>query len=68
MSWLQDLQTAGIPAVVYVPWEAADDMPNTVPHVPLASRRGKEANAYLRFIVDPYDSLPDVTAFVHGHK
>jgi hypothetical protein len=30
--------------------------------------KGKEASAYLKFIIDRYDSLPDHVAFIHGHE
>lgn len=29
---------------------------------------GKEATAYLKFILDNYDNLPEYTVFIHGHK
>lgn len=31
-------------------------------------RHGNEVGAYLTFLVDFYDCLPNVTAFVHGHE
>ena len=30
--------------------------------------RGNEASSYLQFIIQRYDSLPDYTIFVHGHR
>ncbi len=30
--------------------------------------RGNEASSYLQFIIERYDSLPDYTIFVHGHR
>lgn len=30
--------------------------------------RGREATAYLKFIVDNYDNLPKHVAFIHGHE
>ena len=29
---------------------------------------GRESSAYLQFIVDNYDKLPDYMAFIHGHE
>lgn len=34
----------------------------TIPNV------GYEASAYLKFIIERYDTLPDHTAFLHGHE
>lgn len=34
----------------------------TIPNV------GNEATSYLKFIIDRYDTLPDFTAFLHGHE
>lgn len=30
--------------------------------------RGDEASAYLKYIIERYDTLPDSVAFVHGHQ
>lgn len=38
------------------------------PHCEVGTNRGREASAYLRFIVDNYDWLPGHVAFVHGHR
>lgn len=32
------------------------------------TKAGNEVGAYLQFILDYYDCLPNVTAFVHGHE
>ena len=29
---------------------------------------GCEATAYLKYIIERYDTLPDYTAFLHGHE
>lgn len=29
---------------------------------------GREASAYLRFVIEYYDNLPDYIAFLHGHE
>lgn len=34
----------------------------------MPANRGREAMAYLTFIIDYYDALPEVTAFVHGNN
>lgn len=33
-----------------------------------SANKGREANAYLTFIVDNYDHLPDTMVFVHSHR
>ncbi|KAF7193686.1 hypothetical protein HII31_05032 [Pseudocercospora fuligena] len=35
-------------------------------HTP--ANKGHEAMAYLSYIIDFYDSLPDISIFMHGHK
>jgi hypothetical protein len=37
-------------------------------NVTTIENKGKEASAYLKFIIDRYESLPDHTAFIHGHE
>ena len=32
----------------------------------ISSNQGSEAGVYLRYIVDHYESFPDVAVFVHG--
>lgn len=32
-----------------------------------ARNKGREANAYLTYIIENYDSLPDTIAFIHSH-
>lgn len=32
-----------------------------------AMNKGNEANVYLSYIIDHYDSLPSIMAFIHGH-
>jgi hypothetical protein len=52
---------------------------NHIPHVlytkvtPFASHnlginKGNEATSYLKYIIDNYELLPDVIAFIHGHR
>ncbi|KAF2501889.1 hypothetical protein BU16DRAFT_600049 [Lophium mytilinum] len=42
------------------------DNPKATLRVPL--NKGKEAMTYLTYIIDHYDSLPSIIAFVHSHK
>lgn len=32
-----------------------------------ALNKGREANVYLTYIIDNYDKLPSIVAFIHGH-
>ncbi|MCL5028676.1 MAG: DUF3431 domain-containing protein [Bacteroidetes bacterium] len=34
----------------------------------MKSNKGFEASVYLKYIIDNYDSLPDYTIFLHGHR
>ena len=43
-----------------------DTNPNHTLSVP--ANKGNEAMRYLSFIIDNYDSLPDIMAFRHGHE
>ncbi|CAD6585711.1 MAG: hypothetical protein ASARMPREDX12_002099 [Alectoria sarmentosa] len=43
-----------------------DTSPNDTLHVP--ANVGNEAMRYLSFLIDRYDSLPDIIAFRHGHE
>ena len=43
-----------------------DTNPNDTLHVP--ANVGNEAMRYLSFLIDRYDSLPDIIAFRHGHE
>lgn len=56
--WLNQLQ---VPYTLYV---ADAPFHQNSPHVP----RGNEAASYLSYIVDNYDTLPEVIAFVHWHQ
>ncbi|GAB7353132.1 hypothetical protein MBLNU459_g3670t1 [Dothideomycetes sp. NU459] len=42
------------------------DDPSATRHT--AANKGKEANAYLTYLVDNYDSLPATVAFLHSHE
>ena len=36
--------------------------------LPVPRRFGREAMAYLTYIIENYDNLPSYAAFVHGHR
>lgn len=38
------------------------------PKCPIDKNKGREASAYLKYIVDNYDDLPEHIAFLHGHQ
>ena len=42
------------------------DNPNATVHTPI--NKGREANAYLTYIVNNYDRLPDTIVFLHSHR
>ena len=45
---------------------AVDDNTTMLPHTD--RNKGKEANPYLTYIIQNYDSLPSTVAFVHSHE
>ena len=59
-SWL-DEELPDVPKAIYV----VDDE-----HAPLhpPKNKGREAMVYLSYIVDFYDSLPDISIFIHAHR
>jgi len=46
--------------------EGADTSPFVPKHV--IPNKGQEASAYIKYIIERYDSLPDHVAFIHGHE
>lgn len=38
------------------------------PKCSLSENRGREASAFLKYIIEYYDSLPEYVAFIHGHE
>lgn len=60
LSWL-DLYLNQIDHIVYT--KANNLATNNIP-----INKGNEASCYLRYIIDHYERLPDVIAFVHGHR
>jgi len=67
--WKEDLTwlaTQSTFPVVLIDKEGADPGPIVPRHV--IPNQGKEASAYLKYIVENYDSLPDRVAFIHGHE
>jgi hypothetical protein len=52
--------------VVLIDKEGADPSPFVPQHV--IPNLGKESTAYLKYIIENYDNLPDAVAFIHGHE
>jgi hypothetical protein len=52
--------------VVLIDKEGADPSPFVPQHV--IPNVGKECTAYLKYIIENYDNLPDYVAFIHGHE
>jgi len=57
--WLNDVGS-DVESIIYQ--QEHPDEPN------FYTRHGNEVGAYLRFLIDYYNCLPNVTAFVHGHE
>jgi Protein of unknown function (DUF3431) len=51
-------------------WNASiyswDDLSGTT--IPLMNDKGREANAYLTYLIDHYDDLADIVVFLHAHR
>ena len=52
--------------VVLIDKVGSDPSPFVPQHV--ISNQGREASAYIKYIVENYDSLPEAVAFIHGHE
>eukprot|EP00742_Colponemidia_sp_Colp-10_P015970 GILJ01018269.1.p1 GENE.GILJ01018269.1~~GILJ01018269.1.p1 ORF type:complete len:298 (-),score=31.60 GILJ01018269.1:8-793(-) len=65
MDWLSDLN---IPFVVYDSQNIERDINKIKSWRHLEPNRGNEVHAYLRFIIDHYDRLPEAVVFIHGHS
>ncbi|KAK3070021.1 hypothetical protein LTR53_011168 [Teratosphaeriaceae sp. CCFEE 6253] len=63
VSWL-----AQIPASWTVKRYLMDDPDPAYPALAVPFNQGREAMAYLTYIIDHYDDLPDYMVFVHGHE
>jgi len=61
LSWVCELGKKKIPHIVYTR-DKLDNKYNASPN------KGKENAVFIKFIIDHYDKLPSMTAFVHGHK
>ncbi|KJR88897.1 uncharacterized protein SPSK_07734 [Sporothrix schenckii 1099-18] len=61
-AWLADVPAAWQPVFHYV-----TDAPLS-PQLAVPVHKGREAMAYLTYIVDHYDTLADVVVFHHGHR
>lgn len=62
VSWLTDLE----PHIPYLVYQA--EIPGNQEAPYHHSNTAREASAFLAFIAEHYDCLPNVTAFVHGHR
>jgi hypothetical protein len=62
LDWLDLFIGEQIPHIVYT---RSND---TLARHNIRINKGREAVAYLRYIVDYYSNLPSVIAFVHGHR
>ena len=60
ISWM-DVEIPSIPKAIYI----ADD-PSAPLHPP--KNKGHEVMIYLTYIIDHYDSLPDIILFMHAHR
>jgi hypothetical protein len=52
--------------VVLIDKEGADPSPFVPQHV--IPNLGNESTAYLKYIIENYDNLPEAVAFIHGHE
>ncbi|KAI9720355.1 MAG: hypothetical protein M1828_005739 [Chrysothrix sp. TS-e1954] len=59
-TWIPDL-LPDFDHYIYV-----NDDPNATLTIP--NQRGRESSAYLTFIIDHYDNLPDYMLFIHGER
>ena len=66
--WKEDLTwlTKSKFPVVLIDKEGADPSPFVPQHV--IPNLGRESTAYLKYIIENYDSLPEAVAFIHGHE
>jgi len=66
--WKEDLnwlKSSKFP-VVLIDKEGADPSPFVPQHV--IPNVGNESTAYLKYIIENYDNLPEAMAFIHGHE
>ena len=62
LGWLDLFLGEQIPHIVYT------RSPDSLARHNLVVNKGREAVAYLRYIIDHYSNLPSVVAFVHAHR
>ncbi|UJR14172.1 hypothetical protein I4U23_001167 [Adineta vaga] len=62
LNWLALYIGDKIPYIIYT--RSSDSLINHA--IPV--NKGREAVAYLRYIVDHYSNLPSLVAFIHGHR
>lgn len=60
-TWLDEAAITDLQQYIYV----VDDT-SALLHTPL--NKGNEAMVYLTYIIDQYDTLPDVSIFMHAHR
>ncbi|KAK5683237.1 hypothetical protein LTS10_004768 [Elasticomyces elasticus] len=63
VSWLSEIPTAWT-----IKRYLMDDPSPELPGLPVPLNQGREAMAYLTYIIDHYDALPDYMVFTHGHE
>jgi len=61
LDWVCSIRKYKIPHIIYT----RDNPSNKYNVIP---NNGNEASVYLKFIIDHFDRLPNMTAFVHGHR
>jgi hypothetical protein len=67
VSWLDGPGLRHIPRTIYDATDYPFGPMSTAFHRPYVNR-GNEAGAYLQFIIDYYDHLPNTTVFLHAHR
>jgi hypothetical protein len=61
IAWIDRLRQLGYPVLIYTKGDA--NSPYSVP-----VNKGNEASAFLKYIVDHYDTLPEHSVFLHGEE
>jgi hypothetical protein len=61
IAWTDRLRELGFPVLVYTKGDPASEY-----NVPI--NKGNEASAFLKYIIDHYDQLPEHSIFLHGEE
>jgi hypothetical protein len=61
ISWTERLRQLGYNILIYTKGD-----PNSRTSVPV--NKGNEASAFLKYIIDHYDQLPEHSIFLHGEE